>query len=399
MADKQQERAGPWILEPAGLQACGNAMSANVCPVRSHSFAQKAQTDAPSFETDYATHMSSKCEKNRIVTAGEVQQFLSLGVQGQNDTMWEVIKEDSQISTKRYRELSLFPGAVLARVSATVPNTTAAHVAHCFLNFADREAWDTQVGSFKILHNVCGNEVLYFNLKAAPLHDRDFVVWHTVWRHESGRGLLIYNRSTNDVLAPPGKCTVRANAYVQATEIMEDGHGGVHFSTTAAIDPSVPVPKWLTSMLIPREFRRWVSCVTKRCEELRSERFVPPCIGLFRSDAIVPSPCTLLQALATSPDNGTKACDRVVTMRSISDVTKLPVTKADVQSLTYSQQDEACSTRSTEADLKSCTDTSASPADVHLSSDCVQHQPCEEVDAEVQSTMCSLVLLPLWKLW
>eukprot|EP00929_Paragymnodinium_shiwhaense_P071501 TRINITY_DN3633_c0_g2_i1.p1 TRINITY_DN3633_c0_g2~~TRINITY_DN3633_c0_g2_i1.p1 ORF type:complete len:402 (+),score=37.47 TRINITY_DN3633_c0_g2_i1:219-1424(+) len=401
MAEKQ-ERAGPWILEPAGLQACGNVMSADVCPARSHSFAQKIQTDSPRFETDYATHMSSKCEKDRIITSAEVEKFLSLSCGGQDDTMWEVIKEDSQISTKRYRDLSLFPGAVLARVSAQLANTTAAHVAHCFLNFADREAWDKQVGSFRVLHNICANDVLYYNLKAAPLHDRDFVVWHTIWRHESGRGLLIYNRSASDVLSPPTSCKVRATQYVQATEIMEDGQGNVRFSTTAAIDPCVPIPKWLTSMMIPREFRKWVAGVEKRCAELRSDNFVPPCNSFFVSDDIIPPPCTLLQALANSKaDKMANARGEVVSMRGIPVAGGLPVAKDDVEVKAYNKQDESCSTDSTEADSKS-TCTAASPVDVNGSDDCIEHRPSDGVDVTIEpghSSLCSLVPFPVWSLW
>eukprot|EP00929_Paragymnodinium_shiwhaense_P019718 TRINITY_DN13346_c0_g1_i1.p1 TRINITY_DN13346_c0_g1~~TRINITY_DN13346_c0_g1_i1.p1 ORF type:complete len:445 (+),score=31.92 TRINITY_DN13346_c0_g1_i1:127-1461(+) len=283
----QGQRVGPWLLEQAGLLACGNTADTSICSERRSAFSKMVLTDSPRFKTDYATHMSDHIEKHRAITAEELSQFMTMGCE--DESKWDILREDGHMSVKRYSDLNLFPGAVLARLGSRIPNTTAACVAHCFCNFADREVWDKQVGSFKILHTVGSNDILYYNLKASPLHDRDFLVFHTIWRHESGRGLLIYSRSADDMLVPAHKSAVRALQYVQATELMEDEDGGVDFTTTAAIDPAVPIPKWLTSLLIPREFSKWVASVTKRCDEMRVAGFVPPCSKLFVPEIKLPA--------------------------------------------------------------------------------------------------------------
>lgn len=194
-----------------------------------------------------------------VIRPREVEQLVELSSAGEE--VWETLVKDEQIHIQRHRDRSLFNGSVFVKLVGRISNTTAAHVAHCFGNFADRAGWDKQMDSFRLMYNVASNDILYSLLHAPPLTDRDFLIYHATMRHEAGRGIMLYTRSASNSLCPPTRA-VRATQYVASYCIMQDPDGkGVTFTTTSAVDPHIPfLPKWVL-MPCPSPWRR---CCSRR---------------------------------------------------------------------------------------------------------------------------------------
>ncbi|CAE7512635.1 unnamed protein product [Symbiodinium sp. CCMP2592] len=226
-----------------------------------------------------------------VIRPREVEQLVELS--GAGEEVWETLVKDEQIHIQRHRDRSLFNGSVFVKLVGRISNTTAAHenrlktteVAHCFGNFADRAGWDKQMDSFRLMYNVASNDILYSLLHAPPLTDRDFLIYHATMRHESGRGIMLYTRSASNSLCPPTRA-VRATQYVASYCIMQDPDGkGVTFTTTSAVDPHIPfLPKWVLTLLMPSEFRRWRNAVDKRCRELHRDAVPIPVAALLQPE-------------------------------------------------------------------------------------------------------------------
>ncbi|CAK9004812.1 unnamed protein product [Durusdinium trenchii] len=288
-------QAGPWQLVPDGLSAIGNERTPG--RMAEETFAS-FQTTCESEEdnVDLITRLSSSSSATRLITQHEVEQLLWLTDAG--DEVWETIQSDDLTHVRRHRDRSLFGGSAFVKLTGRVANATAAQVAHCHMHFADRAGWDKQMDGFKILHHEKGNDLLYSVIHAPPLADRDFLMHHTVFRHESGRGLMFYSRSADDSLYPPTRA-VRAKQYVAAHQITQDADGrGVTFTTTTAMDPYIPfLPRWIMSLLVPSEFRRWVHAVDRRCKELNRDGIKVPCSPLFLAEPELRSAATVASGL------------------------------------------------------------------------------------------------------
>ncbi|CAJ1451615.1 unnamed protein product, partial [Effrenium voratum] len=228
-----------------------------------------------------ATFDRSASFARQVITQKEVQQLLT--VTDAADGSWDTIHADEQIHAQRHRDRSLFGGCVFVRLSGHIANADAVQVAHCHMNFMDRAGWDKQMDGFRILHHAAGNDLLYSVIHAPPLADRDFLMFHTVFRHESGRGLMLYSRSADDTFCPPTRKNIRAMQHLAAHQIMQDPDGGgVRFTITTAVDPLIPfLPRWIMSLMVPGEFRRWVNAVEQRCRELQKEQLALPSAALF----------------------------------------------------------------------------------------------------------------------
>ncbi|CAK9057434.1 Integrase catalytic domain-containing protein [Durusdinium trenchii] len=51
------------------------------------------------------------------------------------------------------------------------------------------------------------------------------------------------------------------------------------------MDPYIPfLPRWIMSLLVPSEFRRWVHAVDRRCKELNRDGIKVPCSPLFLAE-------------------------------------------------------------------------------------------------------------------
>lgn len=288
MTSTDSWQAGPWQLVSNGLASMGNKRSGGLECLDAQK-SESIQVKLEEEETDFVSCLSSPCKAKRVIMQREVEQLLTLTDAG--DEVWETIQVDDMIHVRRHRDPGLFGGCVFVKLSGHVANATAPQVAHCHMNFADRAGWDNQMDGFKVLHHTEGNDLLYCVIHAPPLSDRDFLMFHTVFRHESGRGLMFYSRSADDSLCPPNRA-IRARQYVAAHQIMQDPDGrGVTFITTTAMDPQIPfLPRWIMSLLVPSEFRRWVHAVERRCKELHRDNIEVPCAPLFLPDFKLKSP-------------------------------------------------------------------------------------------------------------
>jgi len=122
-------------------------------------------------------------------------------------------------------------------------------------------------------------------MRVPPLTDRDFLVYQTILRHSSGKGLLIYMRGADGPQVPQTGA-VRGSMYVTATQIMEHPDGGASITVMSAVDPKISfVPKWIINALVPAEWRKNVAEVTKRCAELARAGARPECAALFEAEA------------------------------------------------------------------------------------------------------------------
>lgn len=280
-------QAGPWQLMPDGLRSIGNERR-EAC-VDDELIASIQATELEE-DGDFLSRLSSCSDAKRVILQREVEQLLTLTSAGEE--VWDTIQADDQIHVSRHRDRSRF-GCVFVKLSGHVANATAPQVAHCHMHFADRAEWDQQMDGFRVLHHAKGNDLLYSVIHAPPLADRDFLMFHTVLRHESGRGLMFYSRSADDSFCPPTRA-IRARQYVAAHQIMQDPDGrGVTFTTTTAVDPQIPfLPRWIMSLLVPSEFRRWVHAVERRCKELYRDKIEVPCAPLFLPDFKLKSPAS-----------------------------------------------------------------------------------------------------------
>eukprot|EP00440_Ansanella_granifera_P008922 gb/GFBE01009668.1/.p1 GENE.gb/GFBE01009668.1/~~gb/GFBE01009668.1/.p1 ORF type:complete len:406 (+),score=81.46 gb/GFBE01009668.1/:1-1218(+) len=347
-------KAGPWQVEPRGLLACGNPRAAGP-QVPSAEKLAKLQTSASEGREAgkcFVERLSSRSDACRVITKSEVEELLELT--GAGEEVWESIQADAQIQVRRHRDRSLFGGCVFVKLSAHIPDAQAAHVAHCFLNFADRAGWDKQMDGFNVLHNVAGNDLLYSVIHASPLADRDFLVFQMLFRHEHGRGLMFYSRSADDDLCPPTR-NIRARQYVSATEIMQNPGGGVTFTTTTAVDPQIPfLPKWIMNLLVPSEFRRWANAVEHRCKELRGTDV--PCSMLF---------ATVDECVATDAVDA----DDISTAEGSVVTSAEPELYSKPEAVEYQRPSLKVAMSSTAADEKDCVVSSNSPGSTRLDSE------------------------------
>lgn len=272
-------RVGSWTLVPDGLSACGNELQA---PDGQPSDALERLRAAPAQQRgaapeSLAERLNACRDSMQVIAADEVEQLLDL--LGQGEDTWETVQLSAQTQVKRHRDRSLFGGTVFVRLScAPIPHATLPVIAHCFCNYPYRSGWDSQIFDFRLLHNMAGNDVFYYKLKAPPLYDRDFLCLQTIFRHDDGKKLMIYTRSVDASLGPSCNDAVRAWQYMLAVEIEEHEGGGASFTCTTAVDPKIPfMPKWVINMMVPMEFRKWVSAVDARCAELAAADFEPPC--------------------------------------------------------------------------------------------------------------------------
>lgn len=279
-------QAGPWIVEPSGMEVFGNPRTQFL----EAEVVQKHLDQLPFKEENQplSERLGSESDVG-VIRPWEVEQLVELSNAGEE--VWETLVKDEQIHIQRHRDRSLFNGSVFVKLVGRISNTTAAHVAHCFGNFADRAGWDKQMDSFRLMYNVASNDILYSLLHAPPLTDRDFLIYHATLRHESGRGIMLYTRSASNRLCPPTRA-VRATQYVASYCIMQDPDGkGVTFTTTSAVDPHIPfLPKWVLTLLVPSEFRRWRNAVEKRCRELHRDAVPIPVAALLQPEAELRAP-------------------------------------------------------------------------------------------------------------
>ncbi|CAK9055784.1 unnamed protein product [Durusdinium trenchii] len=258
-----------WELVPTGLKALGNDIEAPVGQV------EKGVQDARGF----LEKICSESQRRQVITQAEVEGFLALACAGED--VWQTFHHDEKLHARRHKDRTLVGGAIFVKVSGYFPGVTVDHVAHCYMNFNDRAGWDRQMDGFKVLQHGEGNDLMHTVLHSPPLSDRDFLVWHIVLRHTNGKGLMFYSRSADDSFYPPGRA-VRAMQYIGAHQLIQDS-GGVTFTTITAVEPYIPfLPRWVMSLLLPSEFKRWRSSVLRRCSELRGQRV--PCTGLFTLD-------------------------------------------------------------------------------------------------------------------
>ncbi|CAE6960275.1 unnamed protein product [Symbiodinium natans] len=210
---------------------------------------------------------------------------------------WETLQKDEQVHIQRHRDRSLFCGSVFVKLTGHVPNTTVAHVAHCFSNFADRGLWDKQMDSFRVMYNVQSNDIVYGLLHVPPLTDRDFFLYHATLCHESGRGIMFYTRSASNSLCPPTRA-VRATQYMASHCLMQDPDGkGVTFTSTQAVEPHIPfLPRWVMTLLLPAEFRRWRSAVDQRSHELHRDGVPIPVASVLQTEAQLRAPAKVEEA-------------------------------------------------------------------------------------------------------
>lgn len=137
---------------------------------------------------------------------------------------------------------------------------------------------------FKVLNHSKGNDLLYSVIHSPPLSDRDFMVFHTVLRHRSRSGLMFYSPSADDAFYPKQPGAVRATQFMAAHQLIQEA-GGVRFMTSTAIDPHTAfLPRWVLTLLLPSEFKRWRSSVLRRCGELRGQSV--PCTMLWPEEEI-----------------------------------------------------------------------------------------------------------------
>mmetsp|Transcript_45416 Transcript_45416/g.145724 ORF Transcript_45416/g.145724 Transcript_45416/m.145724 type:complete len:412 (-) Transcript_45416:270-1505(-) len=273
---------GPWTLEPRGLALCGNAAAAPGEEARR--VAAKVRADTASAggggeASTYSQRLSSLQGADCVVTQQEVSEFLELA--GQGEALWEGVSSDARTNVQRHRDRSLC-GGVFVKMSAHIPTATdLSHVAACYLDFADRATWDKQVDGFRTLHSKEGSDALYYTMHVPPLSDRDFVIFHAILRHESGKGVLLYMRHADPSFVPHTRA-VRACCYVTVVEITEHPEGGASVVVIAAVDPKIPfLPKWIVNALVPSEWRKNVAEVERHCSKLAAAGTRPACAALF----------------------------------------------------------------------------------------------------------------------
>mmetsp|Transcript_64702 Transcript_64702/g.142780 ORF Transcript_64702/g.142780 Transcript_64702/m.142780 type:complete len:350 (+) Transcript_64702:54-1103(+) len=274
-------QVGPWRFEPGGLAACGNDVDISQGKVDLTRFQAAVQTTTPDLSAKYLERLESGSDSMRVITKEELSQYVELASLGED--AWETVQRDSEIHIRRYRDRKYF-GGVFVKLTGRLPNANAAHAAHCFLNFADRAGWDSQMDNFRVVHRIADNELLYSRLHCPPLTDREFFTYHMLLSHEKRGGLLIYSRSVDaEMSAMPRSGNVRAHQYMMASEIMDDPEGGAFFTTISAVDPRIPfMPKWIMSLMMPSEFRKWVSSVARRCKKLKELGKSVPCEVFFQ---------------------------------------------------------------------------------------------------------------------
>lgn len=276
MDDGESVYAGPWQKIPRGLSLCGNATEPMTPALKKNLPLLRAE--ATSFAGGYIERLNKGIDPGQLITGEEVESFLAMSAL--SGDMWETVSRGGGATVTRHRSRGLFGGCMFTQLHGTLLDTTPAHVAHSCLRFAERTAWDKAVVRMKLVHSMETNDVVHYEVRAPPLGPRDFVVYHTIWRHESGSRLLIYSRSGADELLPPNR-SVRAKQFVQAVEISE-APNGVSFQVTTAVDPRMPLmPKWIMTVMVPREFRKWLVTMQRQCLELKRAGLDSPCARFF----------------------------------------------------------------------------------------------------------------------
>lgn len=266
--------AGDWELLPDGLRVIGNDIDAP--PLDNPESEEELDHDTP-----FVEKLNSARARQRIITQREAEELLAVV---HCDAYWDAFHRDEFIEVQRHKDRSLFGGAVFVKISGCFPGTTVDHVAHCYMNFKDRAKWDKQMDGFKVLNHSKGNDLLYSVIHSPPLSDRDFMVFHTVLRHRSRSGLMFYSRSVDDAFYPKQPGAVRATQFMAAHQLIQEA-GGVRFMTSTAIDPHIAfLPRWVLTLLLPSEFKRWRSSVLRRCGELRGQSV--PCTVLWPEEEI-----------------------------------------------------------------------------------------------------------------
>mmetsp|Transcript_58107 Transcript_58107/g.125581 ORF Transcript_58107/g.125581 Transcript_58107/m.125581 type:complete len:380 (-) Transcript_58107:199-1338(-) len=264
-------QVGEWTLEPGGLASCGTLSES----ARDEVMSGMSMADT---SRDYMDRLAVADDKH-LISVEEVQQYLSL-VTMENDA-WELVTEDSRIKVHRLRDRSLGGGVCVKLFARLPPGTSLMHAANCVLNYEDRKKWDKQIIGARLLGHAHGNDLLYGICRAAPLADRDFLAFHTLFRREDGKGIMSYQRGADNAMFPPTKA-VRVTMYVLATQVYEEPDGSVCLSVMSACDPVIPLmPKWIINMLTPSEWRRFTTAVATRSKKLQAAKEIPPCAFLF----------------------------------------------------------------------------------------------------------------------
>jgi len=267
--------AGDWELVPGGLSVLGNGLCTTPLPSDAES------EDATDTSVPFVEKLCTSFGRRNIITQSEAEELLAL-VDGDD---WDHFLRDNLIHVQRHKDRQLFDGCIFVKISGCFPGTTVDHVAHCHMNFLDRAQWDKQMDGFKVLNHSKGNDILHCVLHSAPLSDRDFLLFHTVLRHQKRSGLMFYSRSADDMFYPRTSA-VRATQYMAAHQFIQDGND-VFFTTTTAVEPHIAfLPRWVMTWLLPSEFKRWRLSVLRRCKELLGQKV--PCSTLFEALPEVP---------------------------------------------------------------------------------------------------------------
>mmetsp|Transcript_58108 Transcript_58108/g.125585 ORF Transcript_58108/g.125585 Transcript_58108/m.125585 type:complete len:374 (-) Transcript_58108:204-1325(-) len=267
-------QVGEWTLEPGGLASCGTLSES----ARDEVMSGMSMADT---SRDYMDRLAVADDKH-LISVEEVQQYLSL-VTMENDA-WELVTEDSRIKVHRLRDRSLGGGVCVKLFARLPPGTSLMHAANCVLNYEDRKKWDSRTVGARLLGNARGNDLLYYVQRAQSLADRDFICFHSLFRRRDGNGIMSYQRSAENMLAPLTNA-VRATTYVSATQVYRHPAGGTCLKIVTALDCRIPSqPEWVFNLLTPLDFRQFVSAVENRSQQLARACEVPPCTSLFQAD-------------------------------------------------------------------------------------------------------------------
>lgn len=258
---------GSWYINPLGEKLMGN----DVLPVPASSAKafQALRSDTPKAATKYLESLASGVDAKHPISPEEVQHVIDLHSQGEE--VWELVKDfggEHQVMVHRYKDASLFKGAMFGRLTAFFPSLSKEEVLYRCMNIKARVAWDKQVEGFDTYPAPRGNSVLRYRMNAPPFSLRDFVVFQVILCNAKDKSVMQYQRLADNSLFPPTRKEVRGRIPIMATLISDLPTGGVLFRNLIVFDPNLPIiPKWLINMFIPTEFKKWTECLRSACAE------------------------------------------------------------------------------------------------------------------------------------
>jgi len=265
-----------WYINPLGEKLLGNEVLP--VPAGSEKAFKALRSDTPTAARNFLESLTSGVDTQHVISPEELQHVLDLHSQGEE--VWDLVKDfggDNQVLVHRYKDRSLFKGAMFGRLTAIFPSLSKEEVVYRVMNNQARVAWDKQVCSFDLYPAPQGNSVLRYRMNAPPFSLRDMVVFQVLLCNDKDKRVMLYQRLADNSLYPPTRKEVRASIPVLATMISDLPTGGTFFRNICVVDPNLPIiPNWVINMFIPMEFKKWTEGLRRECaqkagaEELKS---------------------------------------------------------------------------------------------------------------------------------